>query len=409
MSEMNKTNGLNLRKFASKKNFILTVSILAFIGAILYMQIGASESSRFENANRPVGLQENPRSFDVPNQGASNATGGFNVTNDFEDLPRFDIPAEVAQQLPESFGEGTYGGLPDITTPVDPSQLENPDDGGPRIPGNIQPPASWTGDPGGPKANDSGIPGGPSPPSTTFDPTTGSSKNSNNVTLEERSDKGRNLPKIEFVDLSIINFNFINISNLKVTVKINSILFIALLAMPVLIMNKIVPNFVKRLDEFDDSTSNLDSLFVMPKRNIAALRRRKDRVKRLLVFKDHVDGLIERSRVRIERKTPSHTIIIGYHELDRAFGEFSSLIRTKDITPLEHAHKHFETGEIENEILEKIVDLFYLTRFATVEITKADGYKFIEYLDLLVLDKEKIAEKLKSLEQEINENLEFNL
>ncbi|MFV2014041.1 MAG: hypothetical protein ACC656_01310, partial [Candidatus Heimdallarchaeota archaeon] len=154
------------------------------------------------------------------------------------------------------------------------------------------------------------------------------------------------------------------------------------------------------------NASSLDSLFVMPKRNMEALRRKKERVRRLLVFKDHVDELIERSRVRIELKTPPHTIIIGYHELDKAFSEFSSLIRTKDITPLEHAHKHFETGEIENTILEKIVDLFYLTRFATVEITKQDGYSFIEYLDQLVLDKSKISDKLKSIEQEINENLD---
>lgn len=407
MSDPKNSNGLNVKKFMNKKNFMLTMSILAFIAAILYMQIGSSENTRYENAERPVGLQENPRSFDVPNQGNATSPGGFNVSSDFDALPRFDVPADIAAQLPESFGEGAYGGLPDITTPVDPDDFQDPGgNGGYEIPGDIVPP-SWVDPTDDPTNNGTtgGPGGGPIPEQPIFNPKPGSTDTGNNVTLEERSDKARNLPEIKFVDLSFINFNFINISNLKVAVQVNSILFLSLLIMPIFIMNKIVPNFVRRLDDFDHNKSNLDTLFVMPKRNLAALRRKKERVRRLLIFKDHVDELIKRSQIRLERKTPSHTIIIGYHELDKAFSEFSSLIRTKDITPLEHSHKHFETGEIKNIILEKIVDLFYRTRFATVEISKRDGNKFIEHLDQLVIDKSQIADKLKSIEKEINKNL----
>jgi hypothetical protein len=381
------------------------------------MQIGSSDTERFETTGGYITPLEDPQYFDVPNISDQNVTGGFNLTENFDDLPQFDMPADMVAQLPKHFGSGgSYGGLPDVnSSSFDPSQFTDPGNniGGIDIP-TITTPTGWgDGDDNGgfqttsPGQNIGGtgtIGGQNQGDNPIFTDLRGSSKQ-RNVTLQERNDKARNLPIFSFIDLSFLNFDFLNISKLSVSIKTTSLLFLAFLAMPVLVMNKVVPNFIKRLHEFDENKGNVESLFVMPRGSLAALRRRKERVRRLLVFKDHVDELIERSKIRIEKKTPAHTIIIGYHELDRAFSEFTSLVRTKDVTPLEHAHMHFETGEIENEILEKIVELFYLTRFATREITKPDGERFIDYLGDLVVDKSIISEKLKSLENEINGNL----
>ncbi|MHA2030336.1 MAG: hypothetical protein ACW99A_06135 [Candidatus Kariarchaeaceae archaeon] len=405
-----------LKKYVTKKNFILTVTLVSFIGSIIYMQIGSSDTTRFETTEGPIFGLDNPQVVDVPNRSDQNVTGGFNLTENFEDLPRFDIPGDIVADLPKHFGSGgSYGGLPNITKGFDPGQLTDPGNGGSiiNIP-TITTPSNWNtgGDirTGGNTLTTGGTAtagDGVQTDQPIFTDIVGS-KNQRNVTLQERSDKARNLPTFAYIDLSFLNLDFLNISKISLSIKTNSMLFLAFLIMPVIVMNKVVPNFINRLHEFDENKGNIDSLFVMPKGSLAALRRRKERVRRLLVFKDHVDELIERSKIRIEKKTPSHTIIIGYHELDKAFSEFSSLIRTKDITPLEHANMHFETGEIENKILEKIVELFYLTRFATREITKKDGHKFIDYLNNLVVDKSILTEKLKSLEIEIKGNSNNN-
>jgi hypothetical protein len=99
---------------------------------------------------------------------------------------------------------------------------------------------------------------------------------------------------------------------------------------------------------------------------------------------------------------PEETIISGYHELDQAFAAFSKLIRTKDLTPLEHARLNFVTGEIDNYQLEEIVNLFYITRFGHKELTNRDGEQFILHLKQLVISREILElEDKKNTEEEI--------
>ena len=408
MSEKINNKSKAIRRYYTKRNFILVISLIAFVGSIIYMQIGSSVTDRFENSEPPVGEFEPPQSFaEFINQNSSESRGGFNISADFDQLPGFDIPANLVENLPDSFGkDSAYGEFPEI----DPNNPENPiiDDEGFKLPGNIKPPGLDPNiDPGSPGGGliggDPGIGGGGD--SLPFNPSTGSSDTSSNTTLSKRSDKARNLPRIDFIDLSALNFNFINISNLNLNLGTNFLIFLGVLAMPIIIINKIVPNFITKLDEFDSNQSNIDSIFVLPHKSITALKKKKERVKRLLIFKDHVEELIKRSKIRIERASPSHTIIIGYHELDKAFSEFSSLVRRKDITPLEHSKMHFETGEIDNKVLTRIVDIFYLSRFGHRELVKEDGNKFIENLDILVIDKSKISERLMEIERELDENI----
>lgn len=386
----------------------MIVALIAFIGAIAYMQIGGSENNPYEMADRPVELKENPKIFEDEfiDPRTQNETESYNGTI-FEDLPRFDPPPDLIERLPKGFACTQCKGLPDIqkSNETENEVIEEYDntlldrwdeldqDYFDKEDTKLQ--QNQT-------KEDIDI---ARQKLDIYNQESGSSKTQKNVTLRERNDKARNLPNVEFVDLSFFNFDVFNIFKLRNIIGFNSVIFLLLLTMPIVILNKIVPNWVTRLDEFDDVRSYNDTLFVMPKRNLGALKRRQERVKRLLVFNDHIGELIERSKIRIERKTPSHTIIIGYHELDKAFSKFSSLIRTKDVTPLEHSQQHFETGEIDNAALEKIVNLFYFTRFASSEINKQKGYDFIDQLNALVLDKTKISEKLELMEQEINAEL----
>lgn len=413
MSKQTNFKSGKLRRYYSKKNLILFISIMAFVGSILFMQIGSSVNERYAKAEPPVARYNEPETFsEFINQNSSDSRGGFNISQDFEQLPGFDIPVDLIENLPDSFGkENAYGQFPEIEEPVTAEDIIGEGNDDFVLPGGLRDIDTGIDRYKGEGRNDDIISGdNPITGSGSlgdFNKITGSTDTSSNTTLNERSDKARNLPTIDFIDLSAINFNFINLSNLKVTLETNFLIFLSVLAMPIVIMNKIVPNFLGKLDEFDSNKSNIESIFVLPKRNLSALKKKKERVTRLLIFKDHLEELIKRSKIRIERASPSHTIIIGYHELDKAFSEFSSLIRRKDITPLEHAKMHFETGEIDNDVLIQIVDLFYLTRFGHRELVKEDGYKFIENLDVLVIDKNKISDKLRQLEKEISESIDY--
>ncbi|MHA2099614.1 MAG: hypothetical protein ACW99A_13140 [Candidatus Kariarchaeaceae archaeon] len=349
MKENGKKNNFNLKKFKTTKNLVLTITLVSFFGAIAYMQIGGSQNTHFGVTGPPIETAED-------------------LEQDTTDQTHTWYPTSFPSFIPTSWPTFISIDTSSITTTTPTTSS-----------GDI-----WT-----------------DTYTTETDTTSYGENRAGNITIGERRDKARNLPTVEFVDLGLFNFNLHKIVNMKI-IGINSILFLSLLALPIIVLNKIIPNWTNRLHEFDDEDDYSDPFFVIPSRNLAMLKRKKDRVRRLLIFKDHVGKVIERSKIRIERKTPSHTIILGYYELDNAFSKFTSLKRTKDVTPLEHAHKHFETGEINNDALEKIVELFYRTRFGTLEIIKQEGQDFINCLEKLVMDKTRISEILKVIEEEIN-------
>ncbi|MHA2252880.1 MAG: hypothetical protein ACXAD7_21130, partial [Candidatus Kariarchaeaceae archaeon] len=301
MKIVRKAKLFNFKKSISKRNLVLTITLGSFLGAIVYMQIGGSQNTRFGITEGPIRIEGDSK--------YTNTTHNTDETLDPEwptppDIPT--IPPLVDPPRPPP---------PSPPPPVDPPDGDRRDD-------DLEPPITG-------------------------------SHNIKNVTLGERSDKGRNLPKFEIVNLQFLNFNLLNLINLRNLLAINSIIFLSLLVMPIVVLNKIMPGWGHRLDKFDEDEDYSDSLFIIPARTLSRFNRRKERVRRLLIFKDQVGEVIERSKIRIVRKTPSHTIILGYYELDKAFSRFSALIRSKDITPLEHAHMYFETGEINNEALQQ--------------------------------------------------------
>ena len=105
-----------------------------------------------------------------------------------------------------------------------------------------------------------------------------------------------------------------------------------------------------------------------------------------MVFKDHVDELVVKSKRRLADSGAVKMVVMGYHDLDNAFNHFAKLERSRDLTPLEHSEIEFITGEIDNQSLRKIVDLFYLTRFGHKELTEHHAKEFIRHLEQLVIE-----------------------
>jgi hypothetical protein len=341
--------------------------------------LGGSQTSEYWDSNDAVEYNGNPQRTDFPGQDSEGIPGGWNGT-EFENMPKFIPPADW---IGSSWGDGfeppsgvDNGGIDkiddlpsgDLKIPTDvgglkvdpPPDILNGDD----FDTDPQLPPDWKPNPIKPLDN-------PDP-------------NAGNFSLPERNVKGRNLPAANFLNFSKMNINLPSLGGISLDAKIENISFVVILLILLYLINSLVPQVLRKLDlaVIGAPESSMD-LFIQPSRE--ELRKQRERTKRLLVFKDHVDELIKRSESRLQKKGAMGTIITGYHELDDAFGEFAKLKRTKDRTPLEHAVQHFETGEISNPSLKGIVDLFYLTRYGHRELEFSDGVLFISLLTQLVL------------------------
>ncbi|MHA2249890.1 MAG: hypothetical protein ACXAD7_05990 [Candidatus Kariarchaeaceae archaeon] len=363
---------------------IVAVLLVVFIGTIVFMSLGSSETNQYQKTEGEVGVNQIPDNYDVPGQ-SSGSPGGFNFSgDDFGQLPGFNPPADMA-------GAGYGGGfdLPDGSSPNfgDPGDYNfgDPGDynfGDPNmdVP-SIEPPSL---------PNPSIDPPSVSPPSVSppsLDAPSAGDANAGNVSLPSRSVKGRNLAKLQFFNISKLDINLPGFGNIKLNLDTENVAFILVLFMVLYLNKSVVPQLLKKLEEAKSSgTSQTADIFIKPsKKELAEIKRARERAKRLLVFKDHVDELIKRSEKRLESDGTVSTIVTGYHELDHAFGEFSKLKRTKDLTPLEHARTQFETGEIDNNKLKEIVRLFYLTRYGHRMLKHKDGMYFIDLLAKLVI------------------------
>ncbi|MHA2091225.1 MAG: hypothetical protein ACW98K_10230, partial [Candidatus Kariarchaeaceae archaeon] len=362
----------------NRTRFIALI-LLALLVLVTYNSLGGSQTSEYWDSNDAVEYNGNPQRTDFPGQDSEGIPGGWNGT-EFENMPKFIPPADW---IGSSWGDGfeppsgvDNGGIDkiddlpsgDLKIPTDvgglkvdpPPDILNGDD----FDTDPQLPPDWKPNPIKPLDN-------PDP-------------NAGNFSLPERNVKGRNLPAANFLNFSKMNINLPSLGGISLDAKIENISFVVILLILLYLINSLVPQVLRKLDlaVIGAPESSMD-LFIQPSRE--ELRKQRERTKRLLVFKDHVDELIKRSESRLQKKGAMGTIITGYHELDDAFGEFAKLKRTKDRTPLEHAVQHFETGEISNPSLKGIVDLFYITRYGHRELEFSDGVLFISLLSQLVL------------------------
>ncbi len=364
-------------KLDRRKIVILLMVIL--IGTIAYMSIGASRTDNFNAKEDEVDIQERPGEFSLPNQNGT----GYNLTGDFTNFPTLDPPSEFFDS--DLFNPDDWGGGFNFSDPVFSGEFPEfsfPSAGFPTVslPG-WEPPTFSPGT-------------GPNPtlPGQTDIPTPSVDQNGSNgfdFTLPDRENKARNLPKIDIFSNFSLNINILNV-DLDINLTKEGIVFVFLLVSLLYINKKLLPDLIYKLEHEDEEENKTSEFFIRaPKIDEEAIKK-KERLKKLVRFKDHIDEIVLRSYVRIDEEGPSETIVQGYHDLDDAFASFSKLQRTRDITPLEHAKHQFETGEIDNARLEEIVDLFYMTRFGRRKMIKSDAMAFIDHLINLVTKHEEI-------------------
>ncbi|MCE7737118.1 MAG: hypothetical protein GPJ54_19685, partial [Candidatus Heimdallarchaeota archaeon] len=330
----------------SRKNIILLLMVI-LIGTILFLNLGSSRTEEYNQQEPLPVLSGNPRETSISIQSIS----GFNISNGFTDTNLFDTD-EWGWWNNITTGQEGFSSITILTTDIFTWEWSE---------------FTWEfTEFTGPTVTQS---------SRTIDQnsTIGSGLN---LTLPERDNKARNLPAIRWLDNSSLSIEFPTLPSLNINITIEGLVFLILL-LSVLYLNKnFLPELLDRLERGDEEefATNMSNFFVNVVRQSDEKMRKETRLKKLLVFKDHIDKLIERSTERMETTGAEDTIITGYYELDSAFAVFRKLIRTKDITPLEHAKHPFETGEIDNDKLEELVNLFYISRFGDRSMTEQDGW-----------------------------------
>ena len=364
-----------------RKNIILLLMVILII-TILFLNLGSSRTEDYAQREPLPELVGNPGEIELPTQPG----GGFNFSKDFTDFPSFQPPSELFD--PNKFDPNDWGGginftgnpgdLPDFTFPT----ANFPDFTFPEFtPPTFMPPSFSR-----PTINPPTLTQ-PSVPTPTINQNNKTKGGGINITLPERDNKARNLPIVNWFDNSSVKINLPSLPKLDITITIEGVIFVVLLLSILFLNKKFIPDLLLKLESGDQEEyeTKTSQFFVSVSKPTDEEIRKKERLKRLVIFEDHIDELIERSQERMEATGAEDTIITGYHELDIAFSSFRKLIRTKDITPLEHAKHTFETGEIDNNRLEDIVNLFYISRFGHRAMTEKDGWDFIDHLYNLVI------------------------
>ncbi|RMG19681.1 MAG: DUF4129 domain-containing protein, partial [Methanobacteriota archaeon] len=130
------------------------------------------------------------------------------------------------------------------------------------------------------------------------------------------------------------------------------------------------------------------------------IKRKRERRRRLINFRDHIHVISAWVKANLDSIPPSELVIATYHKLDDAFAKFSKLKRDIGDTPLEHSHKHFEKGEINNDILEQLVHLFYYARYGQRELSLSQAKQMVDLLENLVpITDEDIVEEVQVIEE----------
>jgi len=357
-------------KRIGRRRIIITI-IIAFILTLIISSIGSSRTENFSNTEEEIDLQDSPQGLQgIPSMNNTN----FNWTRDFNELNNGSIPGAGLQNLTDI---GNIGDIDEIIG-INPNDtlnlpdLGDPNLGDPNIP-NIQPPGQIDVNP--PDSNidpDNGFGDGSTDPGT------------NRFLPENRENKARNLPSFginlkEIFDK--LKTKLPDVSNFKISQQ--SIIILTTFMLIIYVKNQFLPNLLRDIQEGPSMTSN--QLFIKSKKEKTDKNYQRERERRLLMFKDHIIEITLRCKSRLEKEGHSSVIIDGYQELDHAFALFTRLKRQIGDTPLEHALKHFESGEISNFHLSGIVELFYQIRYGHKELERQHGVEFINHLENLII------------------------
>ncbi|MCH8906809.1 MAG: hypothetical protein IH840_06945 [Candidatus Heimdallarchaeota archaeon] len=406
MPELDKEKSGGMKNPLLNKSFVGIIVIIAFSGVVFYLSIGGSLNLEFGVIEDPVIKEANPQRYSIPNQDSLNDSGGFDPT-DFNKLPNWIVPEEFIGDFPTDFS-GEELGLPDVvngTSGGGPGP--NPTSEGGTIPTTITFPSPPTTSSTTSTTSTTSSVDVPTRSDTSSQPTNTiiTTNEKGNASADDRPDKGRNLPVIEFFDIPEFSFSIPDfaIPSFELDTKPSNLVFVLTLIIIYLSNKFIVPLILFKMEEWENSSiAPSESLFINYQPTIKEqLIIEREKADRLLKFKEHVSEIIEQARINIKQMTPSEMVITTYHELDEAFAFFARLMRSKDITPLEHAKQTFDSGEINNHALENIVNVFYLSRFALKEVSLEEAEKLIDDLVILVIEKAEIEEKIRGIDESL--------
>ncbi len=359
---------------------ILTILILLAQGASQYSPIGKTENPPIIDSGNPGnGLSVTPPN--LPSNGGG-LPGGGNLPSGIN-LPTFpggNLPpgaglptggfGNPSFSLPTGFTPPTF--LPPPGISINPPTFNPPTFGNPTInPPTLNPPTA---------------PNIPNNPNITGIPDINFGGNLFDYNKLPR--KAQVLPDIQ------LNLNFeipyigYKVSLLGLLMALVFISAVGLLNQYTQFLNSLnSENFIKKRRRMDIKTQSDEEEIT---NSAIPMTEEIERQRRLLTFRDHVIGIIDQTELRINKITPSETVILGYYDLETAFEKFSTLRRDVGETPLEHATKSFKEGEINNEALETIVQLFYDAKYGEYKKNIEDVKMFINELYELVPDKPEV-------------------
>ncbi len=344
----------NLRSKINLRGLISMLLLLSLI-IMVYLSYGGSIPGIYSNTDSSVTTKEHPGEVNYPN-----LTNKINISQgDFSNFP---------SNFPTNFPTNGFNGFnftntqfPDISLP------------GISFPNGTFPTVSFP-TPTQPTVQ--------SPQTFTVSPNNSTDQNSNNSTTVSYN-KARFLPKIKPIPILNISIKIDMGEYLDVNPGLNGYILITLLFALLFLSNYYIPLILEYFEnDISENNTEENEFFIVSKKQNNINKNKKERMQRLVRFRDHVNVIIKRCEDR--KSNPSEMIILAYHELDAAFSEFSKLSRDKNLTPLEHSKLHFTTGEINNDVLEQIVYYFYMARFGHKKIDKKSAEEFITLLKELV-------------------------
>jgi hypothetical protein len=158
------------------------------------------------------------------------------------------------------------------------------------------------------------------------------------------------------------------------------VIFLTILFLSLYIHPVVLANLTERI--WEEGEESKTSLFISPWSDARRRKEQEERIRKLKGLKQQVEEIIEQCAIYLQDNRYDYLIGHGYHQLDQVF---SKLVRSPDITPLEHTRIHFSTKEIDYTTLEMIVQRFYEVRFGGKTQKRSDAIDFIRLLQNLVI------------------------
>ncbi len=376
----------------AKRTIFIVILFFLLLSLLYYFQGGSETEGNNEYEPEPVYDTESNKPFSPPQNLGDNYGYGQLPTVPADKLPT--IPADALPNVDGNNGQNwgissLNAGNPDFSF----SQPSAPDYTLPTtLPSGIgtTPSFSKTNKFSRPKITAS-VPS-KQHPTKTNQPKNNSWFQFNGLNFTKLPAKSRYMPQIQLNETISFNVNLFGIKfNYQLTIR-QFLFFVSIVFMFFAV--GFLPSALSRLDKdrfIKKTTMSFEidkpATVISPQQSEQEIKRKRERMKRLINFKDHLWVIVEWTKSNMDLYSPRELIIETYHKIDNAFSKFTKLKREIGETPLEHAQKHFEKGEINNAALEDIVETFYLARYGKKELTKQHVLQLLNDLENLVIAK----------------------